>query len=312
MTATLHIIGSLVPGGSFRLAVLPAEAVLSPAVTIDGDVVTPTDGIYSIPIASMPGDAIVATANGLTRATAVADFSGTTWVIPLATQSNMVGAAIPNHDVRWPSNVRFALPSSGRLVKPGDYVPTIAEQGRYVLAKHFAIAFIDDNPDDTIIFIAGANGGTGFADNRWNPGNDLYESLIDRTLAQLTANPHAQVRCLLIQGFEEEASSSTPYLTFRSMLAAFVAGVRSDLSSPNLSIVMGEMASDYVGAISARIAIRDEMLSTPTRIAHTASVSSRTPTVLATHDGTHFTASAAAQIGKRLYAGLAAADANAL
>jgi hypothetical protein len=235
----------------------------------------------------------------------------TTWVFPLAGQSNMVGRADADGTSPWPDAVRFVTQAGG-LAAPGPEIPAPeGNGGPYLIPKRFAADFLAAHPGDAIVFVPGAAGGTSFWNHRWNPGDDLYDNLVGLTQATLAGHPHWRLRALLFQGFETDAKNGMLATTFRRCLDRFVAAIRADLGAPALPIVFGELPPAFVDAEPSRAAIRDELALATARLPRTAVASSRIPTV-AEDDGLHYSTAGLLSVGGRYAAALAAAEASTL
>ncbi len=235
----------------------------------------------------------------------------TTWVFPLAGQSNMVGRDDADGTSAWPDAVRFVTQEGGLIAPAAEIAAPEGNGGPYLIPKRFAAGFLATRPRDSIVFVPGAVGGTSFWNHRWNPGDDLYDNLVALTTAALARSPAWRLRAMLFQGFETDAKNAMLATTFRRALDRFVRAVRADLRAPELPIVFGELPAGFVDACPERIAIRDELLLAPSRLPFTAVASSRSPSV-ADDDGLHYSTAGLLSIGDRFAPALADAEANAL
>jgi len=234
---------------------------------------------------------------------------GTTWVIPLAGQSNMVSRTDADGSAPWPEAVRFVT-QGGRLVAPAPEIATPeGNGGPFLIAKCFARDFLAGHPGDSLVFVPGAVGGTSFWNHRWNPGDDLYDNLVALTRGVLASHPGWRLRAMLFQGFETDAKNGMLTTTFRRSLDRFVRAVRADLA-PDLPIVFGELPPAFVDAEPAHAAIRDALEEATRRLPFTAVASSRSPTI-ADDDGLHFSTAGLLAIGSRYADALARAEGNA-
>lgn len=233
----------------------------------------------------------------------------TTWVIPLAGQSNMVGRADADGSEPWPDGVRFVTQAGG-LEPPAAEIPAPeGNGGPWLIAKRFARDFLADHPGDELVFVPGAVGGTSFWNHRWNPGDDLYDHLVALTAGTLARHPGWRLRALLFQGFETDAKNGMLPTTFRRCLDRFVKAVRADLAAPDLPIVFGELPPGFVDEAPGHAAIRDEVGRATLRLPWTAVAPSRLPT-RADDDGLHYSTAGLLAIGDRYAQALAAAEAN--
>jgi len=234
----------------------------------------------------------------------------TTWVFPLAGQSNMVSRADADGSSPWPDRVRFVT-QAGQPFAPADSIGSAdGDVGPFLIPKRFAADFLAARPEDEIVFVPGAVGGTSFWNHRWNPGDDLYDNLVALTTAVLAAHPDWRLRALLFQGFETDAKNAMPAATFRRALDRFVRSVRADLRASGLPIVFGELPPAFIDEDPARAAIRDELERATARLPHTAIAPSRSPSV-ADDDGLHYSTAGLLLLGGRYAAALAAAEADA-
>ena len=165
----------------------------------------------------------------------------TTWVFPLAGQSNMVGRDDADGTSAWPDAVRFVTQEGGLIAPAAEIAAPEGNGGPYLIPKRFAAGFLATRPRDSIVFVPGAVGGTSFWNHRWNPGDDLYDNLVALTTAALARNPAWRLRAMLFQGFETDAKNAMLATTFRRALDRFVRAVRADLRAPELPIVFGEL-----------------------------------------------------------------------
>lgn len=233
----------------------------------------------------------------------------TTWVFPLAGQSNMVGRADADGTTPWPEAVRFVTQAGGLEAPAAMIAAPEGNGGPYLVAKRFAADFLAKRPGDALVFVPGAVGGTSFWNHRWNPGDDLYDNLIALTRGVLAAHPGWRLKAMLFQGFETDASNAMLAATFRRALLRFVRAVRADLDAPALPIVFGELPPGFVDGHPEREAIRDALERLVSEIPFTAIASSRMPDA-AEDDGLHYSAAGLTTVGSRYAAALAAAEAR--
>lgn len=233
----------------------------------------------------------------------------TTWVFPLAGQSNMVSRADADGSEPWPVGVHFVT-QTGTLVRPSAEIATPeGNGGPFLIAKCFARDFLREHPGDAIVFVPGAVGGTSFWNHRWNPGDDLYENLVLLTRGILDAHPDWRLRAVLFQGFETDAQNGMLPTTFRRAFDRFVRALRADLGDPELPVVFGELPPGFVEGNPVRSSIRDEVALGVARFPRLALASSRTPT-LADDDGLHYSTAGLLAVGSRFAAALAEAEAS--
>jgi hypothetical protein len=234
----------------------------------------------------------------------------TTWVFPLAGQSNMVSRADADGSAPWPDQVRFVT-QQGRPFAPTAAIGSADHDvGPFLIPKRFAGGFLRSRPGDSVVFVPGAVGGTSFWNHRWNPGDDLYDNLVALTTAVLVEHPDWRLRAMLFQGFETDAKNGMLATTFRRALDRFVRGIRTDLRAAKLPIVFGELPAGFVDGHAERVAIRDELALAATRLRYIAIAASRPPSA-ADDDGLHFSTEGLLRMGDRYAPALAMAEANA-
>ena len=307
---SLEVSGDLAPSGLFVVAAPASEVV---EVRVDGIGIAPSDGAgtYRVPPSAVAGAPISIAAGSLSRRLKVVDPGPTTWVFLLGGQSNMVSRSDADGSEPWPERVRFVA-QDGRPIAPSAAVGSAdGDSGPFLIAKRFSRDFLAARPGDEVVFVPGAVGGTSFWNERWNPGDDLYENLVALAKTVLAANPTWRLRAMLFQGFETDAKNGMEAGVFRGKFLRLVESVRTDLRAAQLPIVFGELPAGFVGAHADRVAIRDEVLRAPTSLPYTAVASSRRPSV-AEDDGLHYSTAGLLRIGERYAAALAAAEANTL
>jgi Carbohydrate esterase, sialic acid-specific acetylesterase len=304
-----RVAGDLAPSGLFTVSPMPSPSG-SVTVRVGGIDIAPSGraGSFRVPPFAAPGTEITIASGSLSRAFEVADPGPATWVFLLAGQSNMVCRAAADAST-WAAGVSYVTRESRPIAPSASMMSAAGDTGPFLIAKRFAADFLESRPEDRAVLVPGAVGGTSFSNNRWNPGDDLYEELVATTQAVLSAHPTWRLRAMLFQGFETDGQNCMPAATFGAALERFVESIRTDLQAAQLPIIFGEMPAGFVGSNPDRIAIRDEVLLAPSRLAYTAVASSRLPSVAA-DDGLHFTQAGSLLIGGRYAPALAAADAN--
>ena len=183
-------------------------------------------------------------------------------------------------------------------------------QGAIGLGMSFARAYLQTIPvTRKILLLPQASGGTGFADNRWNPGNDLYNSAVTNTNAALALDPKNRLVAILWHQGENDTGSLTKaqYIT---RLDAMINGMRSAITgATNVRFILGEMVRDWVGTVAGRVAIQQAIQETPTRLFYTA-VTSSLGLSGSGGDNIHFSGASARTLGQRYFNNLSVAAAN--
>ena len=156
-----------------------------------------------------------------------------THVFLLAGQSNMVGEAAIDGGPGYPAGTlqvartgKFSGGTDGQLKPAADPLdhqdPTAGKMG---LARQFCIDYQAAHPTATVVLIPAAHTATGFQDNRWNPGNDLYNDAVARVNALMAAQPTFLFKGVLWhQGEREVGVDDTSYRQlWTAMRAGFIA-----------------------------------------------------------------------------------------
>lgn len=229
-----------------------------------------------------------------------------TWVVPMMGQSNMIGRPTFDSGASHPTGTKQYNQSDSIVdaTIPLDHIGETA--GDMGLDVQFAIDFIAARPNDTIVFVPLAQGGTGFVDNEWNPPSDTrYAHAVAQINEVFTANP--EYTLLGFMWHQGEADSGNA--SFETQLDAMISAIRSDVTvaSSFTPFVLGSFSDGYVGSNTDRIAMRNVVEDTPNRENFTAVAAADDLTVF---DGTHFDAASLRTLGSRYYSALATARAN--
>lgn len=167
----------------------------------------------------------------------------------------------------------------------------------------FAKLYKADNPGKKILIVSSAQGATGFVTGQWVPGGFNYDDFFRRSNAVMAAYPGSTIKALLWHQGESDAPFDTES-EYANFVDSFFADVRSGVTGASAStpIVTGELADDFVQANPGQFGqTNDAIIDTPNRVSNCAFVSSTTPTILPTYDGTHFTSLAQNDFGQRYY-----------
>jgi hypothetical protein len=114
-----------------------------------------------------------------------------------------------------------------------------------------------------MIVPCGANS-TGFSDNRWNPGDDLYEDAVTRVLAALGSGGTNTMHSICWHQGEKDRLVTQNYYATR--LDAMIAAMRSAFSSPNLPFICG---GTLVGGSQTSANVTNALIDTPNRVNYT-------------------------------------------
>ena len=223
------------------------------------------------------------------------------WVV--MGQSNAIGRAA-NTGLTHPA-VTYQFDQSGALVPattPLDHVGAVTgdvgPDVGFARAWHAA-------QTGTLTFVPCAVGGSGFSDDRWNPGDDLLAAAVARTDAALAAVRAARGEArlggfLFVQGETDAGVLDKP--GYAQALRAMIDALRRDVAEATdaTPFVLGRMTPDFVASGPGPQAID---------AAHSA-VAAQTPHVAITtgaglsaqpNDPVHYDAASLVAVGERLF-----------
>ncbi len=142
-------------------------------------------------------------------------------IIILAGQSNMVGRPAFDGGTVHPEIV-IQYNQAGQFVpatNPLDHIdPQLGDMG---LDIAFTQDYLANNPNVyELILVPCADGGTGFNNSNWNPGDSLYEAMVTRVNEVVAAKPASIVKAFLWHQGESDRSNNTTYVSdWRAMIA---------------------------------------------------------------------------------------------
>lgn len=206
-------------------------------------------------------------------------------VVLLAGQSNMVGYGAyytEGLDKTDPRILQLMRTTEIKLAtEPLDHPNFPYNVGRVGPGQAFGREYLKDLPSNrNIILVPAAQGGTGFSDNRWNPGDDLFRDAIRRTRYALDLDP--QGNCLVgiiwSQG-EADAYNKVPEADYAKALDTMVVTMREQLAASagsgkptEIPFVMGQFSVDWTTEtpFPEQKAILNVINTTPSRLPHAA------------------------------------------
>jgi len=227
-----------------------------------------------------------------------------THVFLLAGQSNMVGRAGFDSGAGYPSGTQQYTKSTGFDSSYSDTTLIDAASplghwdavsGDMGLAIDFITDYVAANAVNAVL-IPAADGGTGFANSQWNPGDNQYEHAVDATNALMTANPTWLFQAVLWhQGESDQANAN-----FAENFYYMIQSMRNDITVATQStpFILGEILAGG----NATTALNTGVLAdTTTYNYNTALVSSAG---LTSFDNLHFDAASLRTFGSRYYTAL--------
>lgn len=242
-------------------------------------------------------------------------------VFLLAGQSNMAGygayyvAGFDTPDPRVKQFTRAGVVAPA--TEPLDHPNFPFNAGRIGPGLSFGKAYAAGLPSHrTVLLVPAAQGGSGFSDRRWNPGDDLFEQAVERTRAALALDAANCFGGILWSQGEREALDGVPGPTYRTALHAAIRSFRSRIGGNDggtaTPFVLSRFSPDWAGPVPtpAQKAILDVIDTVPTELAYTAVVSTNGLTSNLTQglDGAiHLDAASQRIFGVRYHEGLKAA-----
>ena len=207
-------------------------------------------------------------------------------------QSNMAGRGKIDPQDRVPHPRVWKLDKDGHWVPGVDPLhfdkPKIAGVG---LGSSFARTLADHYPDRFIGLIPCAVGGTRI--DQWKPGSDLYNEAVRR--AKL-AQAHGTLKGILWhQGESDSVPARVP--TYLAHLKDLVTHLRSDLGTPDLPLVVGQLGYFHESKTPYTKQLNQELLRVADVIPHSACATAEGLTDKG--DKTHFDSPSLREFGRR-------------
>ena len=154
-----------------------------------------------------------------------------------------------------------------------------------------------------ILIIPCGHGSTGFINNRWNKGDDLYNDLVMRVNYIFNEFPRSNLKVILWHQGEHDAINNN--LNYEYSLDKFINDLRTDLSDNSIPFILGGMVPYWVDKQSNRINFQNIISETPFRIDNTAYANPLLPFVIDktnnNHDTVHFDAVGQREMGRRYF-----------
>ncbi len=199
---------------------------------------------------------------------------------------------------QWGSSGDFA----GEIAIAREPLSHITEMANPTLigpALSFAKEVIAQSKATTrILLVPAAMGGTGFSDDRWGVGDDLYLNAIARANAALASVAKAEFAGFLWLQGEKDAQNSLAKATYISELDAMIAGMRAAITgATNAPFFAGEMVNSWAAGAPERIAIQEAIQDLPNRVNDCYLVS--TAGLDPQGDGIHYSAASMRLLGPR-------------
>lgn len=153
-----------------------------------------------------------------------------------------------------------------------------------------------------ILIVSGCLNGTGFDDNRWNKGNDLYQSLLTRVQSVLSLQG-SELKAICMHMGERDCEGTPSQ--WEQRFKQFTLDFKYDLGQPysNVPVILGGMPPAWVDSTQYRIDVNNKCTQVASYVEFSGYADPRTPTVLTDiqSDGIHYGITATREIGLRYY-----------
>ena len=186
--------------------------------------------------------------------------------------------------------------------EPLDHHESISGRIGFALTfcKWYASTLLDSGRN--ILIIPCGMGSTGFTDQRWNRGDDLYEDAVSRTKYVLSQFPGSDLKTILWHQGEDDIDNPE----FQRALDSMIVNFRMDLHTQSIvPFILGGMVPYWSDQSEARRYSECVLQTTPTRIPATAFVDPGFPCRIAKIDNSvdeiHFNAEGQRELGFRYF-----------
>lgn len=134
-----------------------------------------------------------------------------------------------------------------------------------------------------ILLVPAGEGGTGFSDNQWNPGNQNYNDAVARVAVALAAGTGVnQVKGILWNQGERDCGSTTDVAAHKPALMTMIDAMRTAFGDTNIPFVVGGMVPGALTALG--VTLQAGMADIPNVKAYTGYADPMTPTELTCAD----------------------------
>ncbi len=222
------------------------------------------------------------------------DFGDEVHVFVLAGQSNMIGratfdggAGYPSGTLQYEQPVYPATTTAAAVPILRHWDPIAGDMG---LAINFSIDYVAATGAQ-LVLIPSADGGTGFANNSWNPGDPQYNHVINATNALMAANPTWLFKGILWHQGESDSTNASFADQFYLMIQSMRKGITT--ATQETPLILGEL---LIGGTGTTVLNSGVLTDTPIYNYQTALVSSAG---LVSSDNLHFNAASLRTFGSR-------------
>ena len=157
------------------------------------------------------------------------------------------------------------------------------------------------NTEKNIILVPCGFGGTGFAQNNWNKGDELYADAVSRVRHVIENNPGSELTAILWHQGESDVGS----MSYENDLDNFINDIRSDISAFDVPFILGGMVPFWVDESDQRIKQQEIISNTVNRHNLIGYANPELPFRIEKEDNffdeIHFDAAGQRELGKRYF-----------
>lgn len=218
-------------------------------------------------------------------------------VFLLVGQSNMAGRGILAPDDKLPDPRVLVFDARNEWTNQGEPIHFDKPIAGVGLGFSFAKQAADHLPGVTVGLVPCAVGGSGIEE--WQPGAPLFTNAVKRTLLALQSG--GVLKGILWHQGESSCGSPATAASYRGDLTRVIEGFRTELHSPEIPFLAGELGEYLYSGSRCRFAreVNEQIDSLPGSVPNTAVVPSKglTPNP----DQLHFDAASLKELGKRYF-----------
>lgn len=235
-----------------------------------------------------------------------------THVVVVAGQSNAVGEGEGidlNYDYSDPRILQVPGGGSyeGKLIIASEPIKhrSGGSAGKVGFCLSFAKAYVNYF-NARLILIPCASGGTGFADNNWNPGDPLFNYTVTQVKKVLAWNTDYKLKAFLWHQGEADSLTQNTADNYAQRLDTAIAAYRQQLGVADLPFIVGELAPAFIGTNPIKQQVNNILKSISSRVPKAYCVSAsglKTNSEVITNnfDATHFSADDQRILGNRYF-----------
>lgn len=157
------------------------------------------------------------------------------------------------------------------------------------------------NTDEVLILVPCGLGGSGFANDKWNKGDPLYDDAIERVNYIRENFENSELTAVLWHQGERDIDTEN----YGDLLSQFITEFRTDVMSQNVPFILGGMVPFWVDASPKRQAVETIIKDIPDIHTKTSFVNPRLPFVIKkevnNEDAIHYDAKGQRELGRRYF-----------